>query len=64
LRTDLDLAERSVSAQFKAADRRAAAWAVVVGDEWADGQVTARNLATGEQETVAVEGIEGWLKGR
>ncbi|GMQ85692.1 MAG: histidine--tRNA ligase [Acidimicrobiia bacterium] len=64
LRTDLDLAERSVSAQFKAADRREAAWAIVVGDEWADGLVTARNLGTGEQETVAVEGIEGWLKGR
>ena len=64
LRVDLDLAGRSVSAQFRAADRREAVWALVVGDEWADGKVTARNLATGEQETVAVEGIEAWLKGR
>jgi len=64
LRTDLELAERSVSAQFKAADRRGAATALVVGDEWADGVVTARDLDSGVEESVALEEIEGWLKSR
>ncbi len=64
LRTDLDLADRSVSAQFKSADRRAAAMAVVVGDEWAEGKVTVRDMGSGVQETVATEEIEGWLKAR
>jgi histidyl-tRNA synthetase len=64
LRVDLDLAERSVGAQFKAADRRSAAMALVVGEEWAEGRVTARNLETGAEEGVALEEIEGWLKSR
>ncbi len=63
-RTDIELAERSVSAQFKAADRRAAAVALVVGEEWSNGEVTTRDLATGEQEAVALEDIEPWLRRR
>jgi histidyl-tRNA synthetase len=61
VRTDVDLAARSVSAQFKAADRRGARTALVVGDEWADGTITARDLTSGFQETVALEDIERWL---
>ena len=61
-RTDMELADRSVSAQFKAADRRTAAVAIVVGDEWSNGEVTTRDLATGEQEAVALEDIEPWLR--
>jgi len=64
LRIDLDLADRSVGAQFKAADRRSAAMALVVGDEWAEGRVTARDLETGAEEGVGLEEIEGWLKSR
>jgi histidyl-tRNA synthetase len=64
LRIDLDLADRSVGAQFKAADRRSAATALVVGDEWAEGRVTARDLETGAEEDVALEEIAGWLKSR
>ena len=64
VRIDLELAERSVSAQFKAADRRAAATALVVGEEWSDGKVTARDLETGTEGAVAIEEIEGWLKSR
>ena len=54
--------DRSVKAQFKAADRAGAADALVVGEEWGEGRVTARDLATGEQHSVAVEEIERWLK--
>lgn len=62
LRTDVDLADRSVSAQFKAADRRGARTAIVVGDEWSDGSVTARDLSTGAQEVIPLEEIERWLQ--
>ena len=64
LRTDIDLADRSVKAQFKAADRRSSAAALVVGDEWAEGRVTARDLATGTEEQVQLEEIEAWLRRR
>jgi histidyl-tRNA synthetase len=62
LRVDGVAGERSVKAQFKAADRARAANALVVGEEWTEGRVTARDLATGEQQPVAVEEIETWLK--
>ena len=62
LRVDLTMGDRSVTAQFKAADRARAANALVVGEEWEDGRVTARNLATGEQVTVALEEIDTWLR--
>jgi len=60
-RADSAAGERSVKAQFKAADRARAANALVVGEEWNEGRVTARDLATGEQQPVAVEEIETWL---
>jgi len=61
-RVDRTLGDRSVKAQFKAADRVGAANALVVGEEWDQGHVTARDLATGEQVPVAVEEIDTWLK--
>ena len=64
LRVDTDLAGRSVSAQFKQADRRSAAKAVVIGDEWAEGNVKARDLETGEQTMIAVEEIGTWALNR
>jgi histidyl-tRNA synthetase len=60
-RADSAAGERSVKAQFKAADRARAAKALVVGEEWTEGRVTVRDLATGEQQRVAVEEIETWL---
>jgi histidyl-tRNA synthetase len=62
LRIDMTAGDRSVKAQFKAADRAGAANALVVGEEWDEGRVTARDLATGEQHSVGVEEIETWLK--
>ena len=60
-RVDTAAGDRSVRAQFKAADRARAASALVVGEEWNEGRVTARDLATGEQQPIAVEEIETWL---
>jgi histidyl-tRNA synthetase len=62
LRVDRTIGTRSVRAQFKAADRARAAHALVVGEEWDEGRVTVRDLATGEQVEVALEEIETWLK--
>ncbi|MEN8113354.1 MAG: histidine--tRNA ligase [Actinomycetota bacterium] len=62
LRIDMTAGARSVKAQFKAADRARAANALVVGEEWDEGNVTARDLKTGEQRPVAIKEIEAWLK--
>jgi histidyl-tRNA synthetase len=62
LRADIVAGDRSVKAQFKAADRARAANALVVGVYWDVGRVTARALATGEQRQVALEEIETWLR--
>lgn len=58
---DLDLGQRSVKAQFRSADRRNARFAVVVGSEWHQGQVTAKDLSSGEQAVIAREEISSWI---
>ncbi len=51
---DMDLARRSIKAQFKLSDREKAAVVVIVGEsELANGTVMLKNLATGEQAAVA-----------
>ena len=62
LAADLDLGDRSVKAQFKVASRRGAAVAAVVGGEWAEGRVTVRALATGEEETVPIAEVAAWAQ--
>ncbi|MDH3607479.1 MAG: histidine--tRNA ligase [Acidimicrobiia bacterium] len=61
LRADIDLGRRSVKAQFKSADRRKAAAALVVGEEWEDGEVTAKQLESGIEERVKAEQIVAWV---
>ncbi len=56
--------QRSLKAQFKAADRRGAQAVVVIGDEWETGQVVVKRLDDGSQETIAREEIATWLKSR
>jgi histidyl-tRNA synthetase len=64
LACDLDYADRSAKGQFKQADRAGARYAVVIGDEeLAAGVCSLRDMATGEQRTVAIaEGPEGLLR--
>jgi histidyl-tRNA synthetase len=57
LRVDMEPGTRSVKAQFKSADRRRAHSAVVVGDEWDGGEVTIRDLRTGEEGRVPLDSI-------
>lgn len=61
-RTDLDLEGKSVKAQFRAADRRRAAAVIVVGDEWEEGRVVAKNLTTGNQEVILIEEVGAWTR--
>lgn len=60
LSVDLALENRSVKAQFRAADRIGASSAVVIGAELEDGKVTARRMETGDQELVAVDEVVAW----
>ena len=61
VRADADLGSRSVRAQFKAADRRQARWAAVVGEEWRAGDVTLRDMDSGEQTTVPAGEVARWV---
>lgn len=54
--------QRSLKAQFKAADRRGAVAVIVVGDEWESGQVVAKRLDDGSQVVIGSEEIVTWLK--
>ncbi|BAS28457.1 histidine--tRNA ligase [Limnochorda pilosa] len=59
-----DYGDRSLKAQMKSADRVGAPRVVVVGEEeWARSQVVLREMATGTQRAVAVDELEGILKG-
>ncbi len=54
-RVDLILEKKKVKAAFKHADRLEAARMIMVApDEWARGEVTVKDLATGDQQTVAL----------
>jgi histidyl-tRNA synthetase len=56
--------DRPLKAQLRMADRAGAAFAAIVGErELADGVVTLRRLADGEQETVARAELAGRLAG-
>lgn len=53
VQAELDVMGRGMKGQMKEADRSGARWAAIVGDEeLADGQVTLKDLKTGEQERV------------
>ncbi|MCL1601814.1 MAG: histidine--tRNA ligase [Actinomycetia bacterium] len=64
LRIDMGDMQRSVKAQFKDADKRGARAAIVVGSEWADGDVTVKDLGTATQELLPAKEIKRWLQAR
>lgn len=63
-RVDMSDTQRSIKAQFKEADHRHSLAVVVVGDEWHRGEVTVRDLATGQQELIETKEIMAWMKAR
>lgn len=48
---------RRLGKQLESAVKAGAGWAVVVGEELAHGEITLKDLATGEQERVALDGV-------
>jgi histidyl-tRNA synthetase len=60
---DLDFAGRALGGQFKTANRRGAAWAIVIGDKELDaGRYTVRRMSTGKESSVAHDQIVTFLK--
>jgi histidyl-tRNA synthetase len=57
LRVRADLARRKLGRQLEAAGREGAHFAVILGDELADGHVQLRDLLAGTQRVVAVEDL-------
>ncbi|GAA0457102.1 histidine--tRNA ligase [Alkalibacillus silvisoli] len=57
-RVDQDYLDKKMKAQFKAADRYHAKYAIIIGDEEvASGVANVKNLAEGEQKTIALDEI-------
>ena len=63
IRTEGGLFDKNIKGQMKQADRCCAAHAVILGtDELAAGEVTLKNLQTGEQHRVSLEQVENEVK--
>ena len=62
---EMEYASKGLKAQMKRADRLGARWVLIVGeDELAAGRAVLRNMATKEQEEIALEGLVQHLKSR
>ncbi len=58
LRAEMDFGGRSLKSQMKRAGKLGAAYVMIIGDnELADGLVILRNMKSGEQVRIAVEGV-------
>jgi histidyl-tRNA synthetase len=65
VRAERTYGDRSVKAQFKAADKSGARWTVMLGrDEATRNAVTVKDLGSGEQLEVGRDGLAGWLEMR
>jgi histidyl-tRNA synthetase len=58
-----DGTSRKLGKQLEAAAKAGAGWAVIVGEELADGHVGLKNLASGEQETVLLDEVASAISG-
>lgn len=62
-RVDADYSGHGLKAQLKAAGRRAATFAILIGDEEVrQGEVTIRDLKRGEQRRVSVDEVAGEVR--
>lgn len=62
VRADMTPDQRSVKAQFRAANRRMAAGVAIVGEEWESGRVVVRDLSTSTQDVMSLEEVAAWAK--
>lgn len=57
--------ERGLKSQMREADKRGARWVVILGeDELARGVAAVRDMTSGEQTDIALEGLVSWLRER
>ena len=63
VRCDMVVGHRSVRAQFRAANRRDAAAAVVIGSEWDSGMVTVKDLSSGYEHEMPAGEVAAWVVG-
>lgn len=60
---DYDLLTRPLARQMKEGARRGAQWLLLLGPrELEKGEVTVRNMRTGQQVAVAASEVEGWIR--
>ena len=60
---EMDIEAKGFSAQMKAAGKSGARIAVILGeDEWKRGEVSLKNLATGDQTTIARDAVQQHLR--
>ncbi|CAG7631573.1 Histidine--tRNA ligase [Paenibacillus solanacearum] len=65
LKAEKDYLGRKIKAQMKSADRYKAAYVAILGDdELARGEITVKAMATGEQETVALDAFVQTMQSR
>jgi histidyl-tRNA synthetase len=57
LRVRPDGSSRKLGKQLESAAKAGAGWAVILGEELADGRVRLRNLAAGEQREMSLESV-------
>src|SRR5690625_944357 len=63
LQVDKDYQERSIRAQFRAADRLQARYVLIIGeDELKENKINIRTMETGEEEAVSIENIVNVMK--
>lgn len=62
VRCDLTAGQRPVKAQFRAADRRDAAAAAIIGAEWEEGMVKVKDLSSGDERTMPAGDLASWAR--
>ena len=64
LRAEFDVMGRAMKGQMKEADRSGARWAVIIGDDEIDaGEVTLKDLTSGDQKRIPRDGIADAVRG-
>jgi histidyl-tRNA synthetase len=58
-----ELGRRKLGKQLEAAVKAGAGWAVIVGEELADGHVGLKDLGSGEQDTVLLDEVGAAISG-
>ena len=56
---------RSLKSQLKSADKAGVAYTLILGDtELANDVIVVRDMASSQQESVALDGVVDWLRAR